>query len=196
MINATVLFGSNNAYNLQINNNTLCGDLLYILPLCINKSYLDIIYMIVNGHLIDGDDLNHLVQDFKVIDNQCTIHIILKPKDDLSVYDKFIYTRYKTYIENKYIDTSPGFLTSLRNSIANLIDVHIVIQNADLPNVIEDADSGDMTDTCVVCSIPLTLEDACSSIRKCGHLFHTECISQWLTMSSIKCPLCNIDVRI
>ena len=29
----------------------------------------------------------------------------------------------------------------------------------------------------------------------CGHSFHTKCIKRYLMTTSVKCPMCDIDVR-
>jgi hypothetical protein len=53
-------------------------------------------------------------------------------------------------------------------------------------------------------NIPMPAESTCSicqenmnnatRIRACGHCFHQECISQWLSMN-VRCPMCRHDVR-
>lgn len=46
-------------------------------------------------------------------------------------------------------------------------------------------------ETCAVCQEPMT---CATRIRHCGHCFHTQCIHEWLTMST-RCPVCRHDVR-
>jgi hypothetical protein len=191
MINATVIFGNNNSYKIQLKNNLSCGDLIYILPLGINKTYKDVLYCICNGKLLVGEDLNIPVSYYNVIDNEATIHLILK-HTPLSIHDKFVCSKYQSWIEAKY-HTAQGLLETLRSNLVNLIDVSVVIAEADLDQYIEP--DQETTDTCIVCSATMTEMENRSSIKKCGHCFHTTCITQWLTVANVKCPMCNIDVR-
>jgi Ring finger domain len=49
-----------------------------------------------------------------------------------------------------------------------------------------------VTDT--VCSICQENVTCATRIRRCGHCFHSDCISQWFTMNP-RCPMCRIDIR-
>jgi AraC-like DNA-binding protein len=46
-------------------------------------------------------------------------------------------------------------------------------------------------ETCAICQENMT---CATRIRHCGHCFHTQCIHEWLTMST-RCPVCRHDVR-
>lgn len=197
MLDITVIFGNNNRYNVQIEPNVVCGDLVYILPLGIGKSYLDILYCICNGKLLSSEDLNIPVMFFNVIENRVTVHFIMKPPtgEDIGLNDKFACFKYQAWVEAKYKTGTPGILETLRNTLINLIDVPVLIDLTDLETVLE-PDTVTVDDSCVICSANMTALDERHSVRKCGHAFHTVCITQWLVTASVKYPMCNIDVRL
>lgn len=45
-----------------------------------------------------------------------------------------------------------------------------------------------------VCAICQETVASATRIRQCGHMFHGECIGQWLQMNP-RCPVCRHDVR-
>jgi hypothetical protein len=213
MINVRVFFGNKNTYNVQIHNNTLCGDLIYILPMGIGKTYRDVLYLILNGKLLDTCDLDKPV--FDAIDNECITHIIFK-YDTLGIQDKFICARYEDWVKKKKLqNVITNNTLSLFNNLRNLnmeisfepdqlIDVPVIINEDELGFYIErververmEEDEQDEPAMCAICSATMLLIDNQSRVKKCGHHFHTSCISNWLTGSNVKCPMCNIDVRL
>ncbi|KAK0308985.1 hypothetical protein LTR91_012126 [Friedmanniomyces endolithicus] len=44
---------------------------------------------------------------------------------------------------------------------------------------------------CLVCLCDFEEKDTCRKLVKCSHLFHKECIDQWLTQGRNSCPLCR-----
>ncbi|ODQ51596.1 hypothetical protein SAICODRAFT_31231 [Saitoella complicata NRRL Y-17804] len=46
-------------------------------------------------------------------------------------------------------------------------------------------------DRCLVCLSDFAPNEVCRKLTKCGHLFHKECIDQWLTTGRNSCPLCR-----
>ncbi|KAK3116735.1 hypothetical protein LTR53_002568 [Teratosphaeriaceae sp. CCFEE 6253] len=44
---------------------------------------------------------------------------------------------------------------------------------------------------CLVCLCDFEEKDVCRKLVKCSHLFHKECIDQWLTQGRNSCPLCR-----
>ncbi|KAJ9669844.1 hypothetical protein H2201_000230 [Coniosporium apollinis] len=44
---------------------------------------------------------------------------------------------------------------------------------------------------CLVCLCEFEIEEEARRLVKCGHLFHRECIDQWLTTGRNSCPLCR-----
>lgn len=192
MINATVIFGNNNRFNIQLEDTTVCGDLIYILPIGINKTYKDILYCILNGKLIDGLDLDQAIIEYGIVDNECTIYLVFK-YGELALHDKYIWSKYQRWVEKKH--SRSNILQTLQH-LQTFIDVQVLIPVEELNMYIER--SGDLdqdTDLCGICSAHLLPSEMRSTIKKCGHDFHTPCISRWLSASSVRCPMCNIDVR-
>ncbi|KEH44462.1 anaphase-promoting complex subunit 11 RING-H2 finger protein [Medicago truncatula] len=52
----------------------------------------------------------------------------------------------------------------------------------------EDLD-GDEDEICSICLVEFEREDGVSKLRRCGHVFHFNCINQWLERSQFSCPL-------
>ncbi|KAK3642353.1 hypothetical protein LTR22_016168 [Elasticomyces elasticus] len=44
---------------------------------------------------------------------------------------------------------------------------------------------------CLVCLCDFEEKEVCRKLVKCSHLFHKECIDQWLTQGRNSCPLCR-----
>ncbi|EMC93686.1 hypothetical protein BAUCODRAFT_76082 [Baudoinia panamericana UAMH 10762] len=44
---------------------------------------------------------------------------------------------------------------------------------------------------CLVCLCDFEVAEVCRKLVKCKHLFHKECIDQWLTQGRNSCPLCR-----
>jgi len=44
---------------------------------------------------------------------------------------------------------------------------------------------------CLVCLCDYEIGEEARKLAKCGHLFHKECIDQWLTTGRNSCPLCR-----
>ena len=48
---------------------------------------------------------------------------------------------------------------------------------------------------CVICLVEFEVQDALILLKKCQHLFHKECIKQWLTERTEDCPTCRAKVK-
>lgn len=44
---------------------------------------------------------------------------------------------------------------------------------------------------CSICLVEFEGEDAVSKLGRCGHVFHFNCIEQWLERNQFSCPLCR-----
>lgn len=89
----------------------------------------------------------------------------------------------------------------LRN-IFEMINNTMMQNNEEQTNVIvamkkavfENLEERDTTDEkCTICMTEFEEGDKCKKI-KCDHEFHVECLGQWLTECSIKCPLCRTEL--
>lgn len=49
----------------------------------------------------------------------------------------------------------------------------------------------DADQRCLVCLCDFEVKDVARKLVKCNHLFHKECIDQWLTTGRNSCPLCR-----
>lgn len=50
--------------------------------------------------------------------------------------------------------------------------------------------------TCSICVEEIkAIGDKVRTLPECNHVFHSECISKWLTGSRPTCPNCNRNVR-
>ncbi|MCJ1364800.1 hypothetical protein MMC16_003917 [Acarospora aff. strigata] len=47
------------------------------------------------------------------------------------------------------------------------------------------------TERCLVCLCDYELKEEVRQLSKCGHLYHRECIDEWLTTGRNSCPLCR-----
>jgi len=95
--------------------------------------------------------------------------------------------------------------TSSNNSNAMGVDIGADIDNPNNPNdednaSIQKQDSDFIRaafDSCVMCSICICEFEEGEELRllpECGHVFHTDCISPWLTEKRNTCPLCQQKV--
>lgn len=51
----------------------------------------------------------------------------------------------------------------------------------------------DLENDCHICLDKLL--NNCNIILKCNHIFHKECLKEWLTKNSTKCPMCRLNVK-
>ncbi|KAE9990330.1 hypothetical protein EG327_001564 [Venturia inaequalis] len=60
-----------------------------------------------------------------------------------------------------------------------------------LPPVLEDG--SERPERCLVCLSDFEEKEEARKLIRCGHLFHKDCIDQWLTEGRNSCPLCRGD---
>lgn len=95
------------------------------------------------------------------------------------------------------IDTIMNDITSIFENFLdfeydNYEDVKVVLSNEEFENNVNDYKNKNNKE----CNICLeSMEDSKLAELKCGHIYHTDCIKQWLCNESVKCPICRFDVR-
>lgn len=50
---------------------------------------------------------------------------------------------------------------------------------------------GEREESCSICLVEYEEEDAVSKLGMCGHVFHFNCIHQWILRNQFSCPLCR-----
>lgn len=76
----------------------------------------------------------------------------------------------------------------------DLIDRTLTIDDADYADYVTVPESIS-DDNCAICHIDLQSAHYDVAELSCHHQFHSECIKQWLTERSVRCPTCQFDVR-
>jgi hypothetical protein len=82
------------------------------------------------------------------------------------------------------------------NYIDNYDDVKIVLTEEQFNNLKHDSYKNlccNELKECPICIQEFDLEDD-STIIKCNHIFHSNCIKIWLCEESNKCPICRVDI--
>lgn len=52
-------------------------------------------------------------------------------------------------------------------------------------------EDGEREDICSICLVGYEGEDAVTKLGTCGHVFHLNCIEQWILRNQFSCPLCR-----
>jgi hypothetical protein len=81
---------------------------------------------------------------------------------------------------------TPAIITSF------LQPVPIVLTNP-REYLVETTDHYD--EQCTYCTMNMSSDEDIVKIVTCQHVFHRECVSQWLSEGDVHCPLCGVDVR-
>lgn len=93
-------------------------------------------------------------------------------------------------------DLLMSLLNDLRQSPrpgeADLQDVKVVLREEEFDKVGRETKES-FDDLCAVCQ-EKQVKNEDHKILNCKHVFHKNCIKQWLTEQSVKCPLCKVEV--
>ncbi|ODQ63982.1 hypothetical protein NADFUDRAFT_52967 [Nadsonia fulvescens var. elongata DSM 6958] len=95
-------------------------------------------------------------------------------------------------IENGHSLDGENTLSSPRFDYAQCHN-HDELQHDELDNIeLDNVDLGDPGDICAVCLEDLEDDDSIRALT-CGHVFHSHCITLWMTDRRACCPLCKKD---
>lgn len=116
-----------------------------------------------------------------------------------NIYDNNIFNSFGVYGSNLNTPFPVLFQGLLNNSLHQLMspvrlntmeDVKVTLEDSDLEGIIEKKLDNNLDQKCSVCMMDL-LKDEFVSELKCKHIFHSNCIKQWLKEYSYKCPVCR-----
>lgn len=206
-VTVTVCYGNHNKYDIDLASTTPVGKLTYYLTRILNKSHKEVLYIIING-LIVGTEALPLKREIGdcTVRNQCVAHIIFRnPTVNYPDADLFRNQQYQNYVakqsqaaaqqSTRLIDL--GSLDGLQNmfqamgvDLSNLEDITVTIPESEYEQYITQVDT-DEDCMCTICG--QSIDDGVQ--LGCNHIFHNNCIRESLTTSSVRCPVCNYDVR-
>ena len=191
--NVTVYFGNLNKFSVNLINSMFLGDLPLLYSKIIGCEVQDILYIVCNGLIIGEGKLtfSKKICDLNITYNKSnTMHVILFDKTNTNEFDN--------PTRNKYLQWSSGNNNFTNQSLAyeaavQLNDVLIVLTSDQLEELLVSRDVIDETEKFCFCD-SLESYDTFSELP-CGHIFHSHCITNWLTQRSIRCPICAQDIR-
>jgi hypothetical protein len=203
MISACVIFNYNSYYRLNLSDNLKLRSLYKTLPFLVCRKPADVLYIICNGQLIGTDPtiLDNTMNMFGLAEGRCTIHIIFKIPDEaytytqadlLASYNAANYPVRMAVPLEGLMPQDPEMSLSQRAHLlmdALLEPMVVVASEQRITEILVDVESDA---TCVICN---EAGGSYSRINTCGHLFHRECITDWLSTFSTRCPVCDSDVR-
>ena len=206
MISACVIFNYNSYYRLTLSDNLKLRSLYKTLPFLVYRKPTDVLYIICNGQIIGTDPtiLDNTLNMFGLSEGRCTIHIIFKIPNDAYAYNQadllasYNAANYPVRMTVSSLDNivaqDPGMSLSQRAHLLmeTLLEPMVIVASEQrIGEILVDVDV-DVESTCVICN---ESGGAYARINTCGHSFHRECISDWLTTFSTRCPVCDSDVR-
>lgn len=175
-------FGNGNTFRLTIDNTYLAGELPYIATHFLSTPLDSVQYMIICGHILGSSELKYETPLHQIItaDDYLTVHIIFHNPKNMSITDT--YHRKALYVTGN---------SKLVQTTHNQNDVLIVLTAEEYLLCTEEVPS--VTTLCY-CGMDLPGVPV-RRIKTCRHMCHNQCLEQWLTTISVKCPYCEADVR-
>jgi hypothetical protein len=215
MIKACVIFNYNSYYRINLSDNLKLRTLFQTLPHIVCRKPREVLYIICNGQIIGSNPaiLDHSLNMIGLAEGRCTIHIIFKipnetytytHNDLLASYNAFNYPETDTgRSDDIAVELSQQANRIIIEAMMNTVSFNpdalepntVVANNERIAEVLVDATDPNIIHglTCVICS--QTEGGTWVRLLTCGHTFHRECITDWLSMFSTKCPVCDSDVR-
>lgn len=204
MITVVVHYGNHNKYSIDLPEDTLLGYLPCFLGKLINRAPADILYLVMGSCIIGNDPytFNKTLADCNIVD-KCVISMVLKdPSIDYPDADRYLCVRNLHWLQRHQTARPTQPTQSIEQQLAALLretigieildDVAVTIPVGEYEQYITVLDTPPEDTICAICSDNVG-DDAVS--LACGHVFDNNCIREWLTTRSVKCPSCNHDVR-
>jgi hypothetical protein len=131
-----------------------------------------------------NDVMREVINDYRPIETQVPLNQF---NNLINIIDNYIRNT-----EHLYINDVLPTLDNFNNIILNE-DVKIILDEVEFDNLERiKYDKSDKSLECLICLD--TFEDEENLIKiKCNHIFHCNCIKNWLCEESNKCPVCRIE---
>lgn len=200
MIEVTVHYGNHNKYQIELPSTTKVGLLSWYLTKIIDLNANDVLYLIMGGYVIGSPSLpfSKTLADCNIINDRCVVSMVLRDAS-IKYPDADLYTSIQNsnWIQKNGVSTSTAnglnmttFFQSIGFDPNSLSDVQVSLTETEYERHVTQL-SGPVEDTCSICHNAIDEGVTLS----CGHPFHDNCIREWLTSRSVRCPSCNYDVR-
>lgn len=180
MVEIRVCFGNNNTINIKINAHVETSVFVNMIAGILGKKEKDIVHVLLDGnHIRDwSQPIAHYIQS-----QEChTAHVIWKSDNISAAYRTGPSTQSRADYFEEFID-------NFQRPVA------VVISN---PQDYITESMSHYGEPCSYCSQEMTNDpnDIIVELNSCHHVFHTSCITTWLSEVNVHCPLCNSDVRV
>jgi len=132
-----------------------------------------------------NDVMREVINDYRPIETNVSLNQF---NNLINIIDNYIRNT-----EHLYINDVLPTLDNFNNIILNE-DVKIILDEEEFDNLERiKYDKSDKSLECLICLDTFEEEENLIKI-KCNHIFHCNCIKNWLCEESNKCPVCRIEV--
>ena len=115
------------------------------------------------------------------------------PQNQFAEESNFIDSLFETFLDNNIN------IQGILGNVDDLQDVKVTLSKSDFDKLekikIQNDNLNEFLNLqCNICMEEYKINDHVIKL-KCKHLFHKECIKDWLCKEKISCPVCRMDVR-
>ena len=137
----------------------------------------------------------------QIVNNIYNIRRYLETNDNERTDHNFVNIEEFNFIDSlfeTFLDNDINMQDMLGN-IDDLQDIKVTLSKSDF-NKLEKIQLNNknlidfLNSQCNICMEEYKIDDHITKL-KCRHLFHKECIKDWLCKEKISCPVCRMDVR-